>query len=308
MAYNAASHARAGPRSHPRGLPAPHPRDPRGRRQQPRRHATSSGSATGRSLICRSRSSRTRRTRATAATRSGATAGPSSTTGTSSCCSMATASTHPSCSQQIVAPIDRGEAEAVFGSRVMNKGEARRGGMPAYKYLGNRILTTMQNKVVGTDLSEWHSGYRAYDVKALAQASVRGQRRRVQLRHRDHHPTPRSQDAYRRDPDPHLLRGRDLLRQRHALRQGRLARCRPVPRPQDGIRHGGDGLRLDRLRVQGRSRELPWRDPALARHAIAVADPRPRLFRRHASARTSWRKATWSSGSTSRRRRASGSA
>src|SRR3546814_4880096 len=39
--------------------------------------------------------------------------------------------------------------------------------MPAYKYAGNRILTTMQNAVVGTDLSEWHSGYRAYSVKAL---------------------------------------------------------------------------------------------------------------------------------------------
>src|SRR3546814_13663528 len=39
--------------------------------------------------------------------------------------------------------------------------------MPAYKYTGNRILTTMQNAVVGTDLSEWHSGYRAYSVKAL---------------------------------------------------------------------------------------------------------------------------------------------
>jgi SAM-dependent methyltransferase len=41
--------------------------------------------------------------------------------------------------------------------------------MPMYKYVGNRILTTFQNGVVGTDLTEWHSGYRAYDVRALAQ-------------------------------------------------------------------------------------------------------------------------------------------
>jgi methionine biosynthesis protein MetW len=67
----------------------------------------------------------------------------------------------------MIEPIVAGEAEAVFGSRIMNRGEARRGGMPAYKYLGNRILTTFQNTVVGTELTEWHSGYRAYDVHAL---------------------------------------------------------------------------------------------------------------------------------------------
>ena len=69
----------------------------------------------------------------------------------------------------MIEPIVAGKAEAVFGSRIMNRGEARRGGMPAYKYVGNRILTTFQNAVVGTELTEWHSGYRAYDVRALAQ-------------------------------------------------------------------------------------------------------------------------------------------
>ena len=68
----------------------------------------------------------------------------------------------------IIQPIVDGKAEAVFGSRIMNRGEARRGGMPAYKYVGNRILTTFQNAVVGTELTEWHSGYRAYDVHALS--------------------------------------------------------------------------------------------------------------------------------------------
>ncbi|MET0901869.1 MAG: bifunctional glycosyltransferase/class I SAM-dependent methyltransferase [Acidimicrobiales bacterium] len=69
----------------------------------------------------------------------------------------------------IIQPILEGRAEAVFGSRIMNRGEARQGGMPLYKYVGNRILTTFQNSVVGTGLTEWHSGYRAYDVRALAQ-------------------------------------------------------------------------------------------------------------------------------------------
>lgn len=80
----------------------------------------------------------------------------------------------PELLDQMIAPIEAGEADAVFGSRIMQKGEARRGGMPAYKYVGNRILTTMQNKVVGTDLSEWHSGYRAYDVRALASLPLDG--------------------------------------------------------------------------------------------------------------------------------------
>jgi SAM-dependent methyltransferase len=49
----------------------------------------------------------------------------------------------------------------------MEPGAARRGGMPLYKYVGNRILTRFENSMVGTDLSEWHSGYRAYSVDAL---------------------------------------------------------------------------------------------------------------------------------------------
>lgn len=68
---------------------------------------------------------------------------------------------------QIVAPLEADDADAVFGSRMMTRGEARRGGMPLYKYVGNRILTTFQNAVAGLELTEWHSGYRAYSVAAL---------------------------------------------------------------------------------------------------------------------------------------------
>ena len=74
----------------------------------------------------------------------------------------------PECLPEIVAPLERGECDAVFGSRMMTKGGARRGGMPLYKYVGNRILTKVENRMLGTDLSEFHSGYRAYSVKALA--------------------------------------------------------------------------------------------------------------------------------------------
>jgi len=51
---------------------------------------------------------------------------------------------------------------------MLDPGGARRGGMPRYKYVGNRILTRFQNAVSGLVLSEWHSGYRAFAVPALA--------------------------------------------------------------------------------------------------------------------------------------------
>jgi 2-polyprenyl-3-methyl-5-hydroxy-6-metoxy-1,4-benzoquinol methylase len=75
----------------------------------------------------------------------------------------------PECLQSMVAPLERGEADAVFGSRMLERGASRRGGMPAYKWLGNRILTRIENSVLGSNLSEFHSGYRAYNVAALAE-------------------------------------------------------------------------------------------------------------------------------------------
>jgi glycosyltransferase involved in cell wall biosynthesis len=74
---------------------------------------------------------------------------------------------------QIVEPLEAGEADAVFGSRMMTKGGARGGGMPLYKFLGNKVLTTFENRVVGTNLSEWHSGYRAYSVATLREIPFR---------------------------------------------------------------------------------------------------------------------------------------
>ena len=67
----------------------------------------------------------------------------------------------------ILAPLVADEADAVFGSRIMIKGAARKGGMPLYKYVGNRILSRFENAALGTELTEFHSGYRAYSVEAL---------------------------------------------------------------------------------------------------------------------------------------------
>ena len=68
---------------------------------------------------------------------------------------------------EIVEPLDLDKCDAVLGSRMMEPGAARLGGMPLYKYVGNCILTRFENAVTGMDLSEWHSGYRAYTVDAL---------------------------------------------------------------------------------------------------------------------------------------------
>jgi glycosyltransferase involved in cell wall biosynthesis/2-polyprenyl-3-methyl-5-hydroxy-6-metoxy-1,4-benzoquinol methylase len=67
----------------------------------------------------------------------------------------------------ILAPLERGQCDAVFGSRMLLKGAARRGGMPLYKLWGNRVLTKFANVVLKTDLSEFHSGYRAYTSDIL---------------------------------------------------------------------------------------------------------------------------------------------
>jgi 2-polyprenyl-3-methyl-5-hydroxy-6-metoxy-1,4-benzoquinol methylase len=68
----------------------------------------------------------------------------------------------------MVAPLVDDECDVVLGSRMMEKGAARKGGMPLYKFVGNRILSTAQNRLAGASLTEWHSGYRAYRVNALA--------------------------------------------------------------------------------------------------------------------------------------------
>ena len=67
----------------------------------------------------------------------------------------------------LIEPIAKGEADAVFGSRMMRKQDALAGGMPLYKWIGNQVLTAFENFVLGTDLSEFHSGYRLYSVEAL---------------------------------------------------------------------------------------------------------------------------------------------
>jgi glycosyltransferase involved in cell wall biosynthesis len=74
----------------------------------------------------------------------------------------------PEVIEDLVEPLEAGRADAVFGSRMMEPGSARMGAMPLYKYVGNRILSRFSNSLSGMELTEWHSGYRAYSVDALA--------------------------------------------------------------------------------------------------------------------------------------------
>jgi glycosyltransferase involved in cell wall biosynthesis len=73
----------------------------------------------------------------------------------------------PTLIPEMVAPILEGRADLVLGSRLMERGGALAGGMPLWKYVANRGLTTIENRVLGTSLSELHTGYRAYSRELL---------------------------------------------------------------------------------------------------------------------------------------------
>ena len=67
----------------------------------------------------------------------------------------------------MVAPIIAGEADLVLGSRLAIPGAAIAAGMPRWKFVANRFLTTIQNRIMGTHLTEAHTGYRAYSRELL---------------------------------------------------------------------------------------------------------------------------------------------
>ena len=68
---------------------------------------------------------------------------------------------------RLIAPFRDDSVDAVLASRMMTKKSALDGGMPLYKWLGNQILTGIQNWLLGTHLSEFHTGYRAYRTRLL---------------------------------------------------------------------------------------------------------------------------------------------
>ncbi len=73
----------------------------------------------------------------------------------------------PECLPDLLGAFAEGDPAAVYGSRMLQPAGALRGGMPLYKYVGNKILTWTQNRLLRSRLSEFHSGYRLYSVDAL---------------------------------------------------------------------------------------------------------------------------------------------
>lgn len=68
----------------------------------------------------------------------------------------------------MAAMVGSGLYDCVLASRILG-GQARAGGMPWWKYLANRVLTLLENILLGTKLSEFHTGYRAYSASLLRQ-------------------------------------------------------------------------------------------------------------------------------------------
>jgi glycosyltransferase involved in cell wall biosynthesis len=72
----------------------------------------------------------------------------------------------PTLVPQIIAPIETGDADVVLGSR-LKSGSALAQGMPWWKFVSNRFLTWVENVVFGLELSEYHTGYRAFRREVL---------------------------------------------------------------------------------------------------------------------------------------------
>lgn len=69
----------------------------------------------------------------------------------------------------LIRPLLEGRADFTFGSRFANRGKPLRGGMPFYRYVGNRFLTIFENLVLGTHFTELHSGLKAYTRRFLTE-------------------------------------------------------------------------------------------------------------------------------------------
>lgn len=67
----------------------------------------------------------------------------------------------------LVRPVIEGRFDIMLGSRIRSRKETLDGGMPPYKYFGNRFLTLVENLMLGLNLSEYHTGFRAFSHKFL---------------------------------------------------------------------------------------------------------------------------------------------
>lgn len=69
--------------------------------------------------------------------------------------------------RELIYPIAKGRFDIMLGSRIRSRQEVLAGGMPWWRYYGNRFLTILENIILGLNLSEYHTGFRAYSANAL---------------------------------------------------------------------------------------------------------------------------------------------
>jgi glycosyltransferase involved in cell wall biosynthesis len=70
--------------------------------------------------------------------------------------------------------VELGICDVVLGSRIRSRQEAFAGGMPAWKYLSNRLLTAFENVALGQNLGDFHSGFRVYRREVLERIPFEG--------------------------------------------------------------------------------------------------------------------------------------
>lgn len=74
---------------------------------------------------------------------------------------------------ELIKPITDNRFDIMLGSRIRSRKEALSGGMPLYKYFSNRFLTIIENVVLGLNLSEYHTGFRAFHREVLEKIPFR---------------------------------------------------------------------------------------------------------------------------------------
>lgn len=72
-----------------------------------------------------------------------------------------------SLTEELIRPVLENRFDIMLGSRIRTRQEALTGGMPLYKYIGNRFLTLLENILLGLNLSEYHTGFRAFHRNVL---------------------------------------------------------------------------------------------------------------------------------------------
>jgi hypothetical protein len=70
--------------------------------------------------------------------------------------------------------MEKGICDVMLGNRIRTRHEALEGGMPLYKYISNRILTIIENIVMGQNLGDFHSGFRIYSCEVLETIDYHG--------------------------------------------------------------------------------------------------------------------------------------